>query len=161
LLSNFGIQSLAHLCFEIWRNFILKSVTRNGLGARAHIPARRRTPRAMSSPQYPDCARTSRHREIHRSEARAAATVHLRLMTRVRGLGRCHTACAYSPAGEPPCSIGRRLHRTSPPPRAHTRVPVGHDGEAKLPLRATGPIKPPFSLSLAPRAIEPIATARH
>jgi hypothetical protein len=61
-------------------------------------------------------ARTLRRRETPRSEARAAATVNLRLMTRVRGLGRCHAACAYSPAGEPPCAIGRRLRRTSPPP---------------------------------------------
>jgi hypothetical protein len=36
----------------------------------------------------------------------------------------------------------------SPPPRAHDGVPVGHDGEAKPPLRATGPITP-LPLSLA------------
>jgi hypothetical protein len=162
LLSNFGIQSLVHLCFEIWRNFILKSVTRNRLGARARVPARRRTPRATSSPPYPGCARTPRRQEIQRSEARADATVHLELMTCTRGLGRCHAACAHSPTGEPPFPIGRRLHCTSPPPRAHAGAPVGNEGEAKPPLCATGPINPlPLSLArpsnLATRRRLPLA----
>jgi hypothetical protein len=157
-----------HLCSE-WRNFILKSATRNGLGARARISARRRTLRATSSPQYPGCARTPRHREIQRSEAHAVTTVHLRPMMRVRGLGWRHAACAHSPAGEPPFSIGRRLRRTSPPPRAHIVTTVGHDAtrnpldeprgyKTPLPHSLARPSHPPpFAISATSELLAPLA----
>jgi hypothetical protein len=86
----------------------------NQCNRRSH--ARRRPCTATSAPLYPARACTPRHRKTPRSEVHAAATVHLRLMTRVRGLGWCHASCAYSLAGEPPCAIGRRFCRMSPPP---------------------------------------------
>jgi hypothetical protein len=49
LLRNFGIQSLEYFCLKNWRKFILKRATRDGLGARARVLARLRTPRATSS----------------------------------------------------------------------------------------------------------------
>jgi hypothetical protein len=71
-------------------------------------------------------------------------------MTPVGSLGQCHAAYTHLSAGKPPLSIGRRLRRTSPPPRAHARAPVGHEGEAKPPLRATRHIKPPASFPHVP-----------
>jgi hypothetical protein len=114
LLNNFGIQSLEHSCLNFWRKFGLKRAKRNESGNRRYH-AQRRPRAATSAPPYPARARTSRRRKTPRSEAHAAATVHLRLMTRVSGLGQRHAAYAYSPAGEPPCAIGRWLRRTSPP----------------------------------------------
>jgi hypothetical protein len=131
--------------FGILESFQFEKATRNGLGAKARAPARRRTPHPTSSPPYPGCARTPRRRKIRRSEAGTVATVHLRLMMRASGLGWCHAACAHSLASEPPSSMGYRLCRTSPPPRAHAGAPIGHEGRAKPLRHVVQPIKPlPF-----------------
>jgi hypothetical protein len=101
--------------------------------------------RAPPYASYLRRARTPRRRETSWSEARAASTVHLRLMTRVRGLGRCHAAHAY-PRPLAADSAARR-HRL----RAHSLAPVGHDGEAEPPLQVLEPIEPsPSSFPCAP-----------
>jgi hypothetical protein len=157
LLSNFGIQSLEHFCLKFWRKFILKRAMWNCVWIRANPRTTSPARRHVGSP-YPGRARTQRRRRTQQSEARAVATVLLRLMTRVRGLGQCHAACAHSPVGEPPSAIGRRCTAHRHRLRAHAWVPVGHEGEALPPRWAPEPIKPPASF---PRAPEPPAAARH
>jgi hypothetical protein len=117
---------------------------------------------ATSAPSYPDRACTPRRRDTPRSEAGAIATVHLRLMTRAGGLGRCHAASPHSPAGEPPSAIGCWAAARHDCLRAHAISPVGHDAQAKLPRRVVGPIKPlHFLSSHAPEQTPQSAVARH
>jgi hypothetical protein len=117
---------------------------------------------ATSSLPYPGCTRTPRRQKTQQSEASVVATVHLRLMTCANGLCRCHAACAHSLAGEPPSTIGCRLHRTSPPPRAHAGAPVGYEGRAKLPRHIVQPIKPlPLLPSRVPESPLQSAVAHH
>jgi hypothetical protein len=56
---------------------------------------------------------------------------------------------AHSPAGEPPSAIGRQSAARSHRLRTHVSAPVDHEGRAKLPLRATDPIKLPLHVFLA------------
>jgi hypothetical protein len=64
--------------------------------------------------------------------------VHLRLMTRASGLGRCHAASPHSLASEPPCAIGRRPPHVAYRLHAHVVATLANKGSAKLPWSATG-----------------------
>jgi hypothetical protein len=118
LLNNFRIQTFKHFFFGILEKNWFESGYMKLFCARARTRTMSRRAHTTSAPLYPERARTSRHRKTQWSEAGAVATVHLRLMTRASGLGWCHAACAHSPAGELPSTIGHRLRRTSSlPPR--------------------------------------------
>jgi hypothetical protein len=109
------------LVFKVWATYILKSgenSSAKGVSQTDFASSRARCAGACHvGPAVPG---PRAHAEAPGNPVvrglRAAGTVHLRLMTHVKGLGRCHAAHAHSPAGKPPCAIGRRLRRTSPPP---------------------------------------------
>jgi hypothetical protein len=157
------------LVFKVWATSILKSgenSSEKGVSqtdfANPSSRARRLPRAATSAPPYPARVRTPRRRETPRSEAHTAATVHLMLMTRVRGLGRCHAARAHSPAGEPPCAIGCRLRCMSPPPPRPFLSPCRPrrwGGTASTSPRAYKTL--PLLLPSRARATEPTAAARH
>jgi hypothetical protein len=114
LLSNFGIQSLEYFYFKNWRKIGSKLVKETLFETRRTRARRRLRTRHVGSP-YPGRARMPRRRSNQRSEARAAPTVQLGPMTRVGSLGRCHAACAHSPARAPPSATGRRPAARSQP----------------------------------------------
>jgi hypothetical protein len=97
-------------------------------------PVRRHVGRTIPGPRAH--ADAPENRVVRGPRRRHCALVAVTLAWRPRPVPPCHTAGAHSPAGEPPFPICRRLRRTSPPPRAHAGVPIGHDGEAELPLHA-------------------------
>jgi hypothetical protein len=117
---------------KFWRKIDLKRGKRNGVSALPRTTSRRATPRRPAVPRL--CA----HAEApERPPCRTRA-----------GLGRCHAATADSPQHAPPSAIGRRLRRTSPPPRANPLAPVGHTATEQPPRHTPGPIKPPLLLFL-------------
>jgi hypothetical protein len=75
LLNNFGIQGLGHFSLKFWRKFSLKKAKRNCLES-WRSRARCRPRAATSAAPYPARARTPRHRQTQRSEARAGDTMH-------------------------------------------------------------------------------------
>jgi hypothetical protein len=110
---------------------------------------------------YLERTRTPRCRNTPRSEASVVATVHLRLMTRTSGLGRCHAASPHSLAGEPPCAIGcRPLHVAH---RLHTHVvaTMANEGSPKPHWSTTSLEKHPLPFLARTRATPQSAAARH
>jgi hypothetical protein len=137
-VDNFGIQTLVHLCLEIWRKIELKRVTWNCSRQSAGTCATSRPSRHVGRRRTPG-ARARRGTRIPRSPRPGAiATVHLRPLMRANGLGRCHAASPHSPAGELPPSIGCRPPHVANRLHAHAVATVANEGLAKPPWSATG-----------------------